>query len=117
MLAAVVAVVNEQRDLSELVGKVNRNLPAGTEPLEIPLRTARYTPAPTPPRLGNVLKSRLKYPGGNRVARGGPEAYETYEDEAERPPFGGEQAFDPEPLFRTVVIPSFRKGSTFFRPD
>jgi hypothetical protein len=117
MMASLVAALGEERALRERIGKVNRNLPAGAEPLEMPLKAARYTPAPPPPRLGKVLKSRLKEPRGNRASLGGDGAYESYWADEEPPLFGGERADDPDPLFRTVTLPPFRKGGPFWRPE
>jgi hypothetical protein len=117
MIASLVAVLGEERALRERIGNVNRNLPAGAEPLEMPLKAARYTPAPPPPRLRKVLKSRLKEPRGNRASLGGDGAYESYWADEEPPLFGGERADDPDPLFRTVTLPPFRKGGPFWRPE
>jgi hypothetical protein len=114
---ATIAIVKEERNLNELIGKVNRNLPVGAEPLQLPTRAARYSPAPALPRLGKVLKSRRKRPiRDGEQTLGGPDAYETFETDDEHPPFGGEPAFDPDPLFRAVTLPPFRKGGPSFRP-
>ncbi|MGD0024509.1 MAG: hypothetical protein ABSC37_07760 [Xanthobacteraceae bacterium] len=118
--AALVALAHEDRKLFEIVAKINRNLPAGAEPLSPPGRDVRYSPAISAPRaaltrLGVKMKEVVSK-SASTLRHGGPESYEQVEviDEPvkglEAFSAGGEPAFDPAPLHLALEIPSLLKG-------
>ena len=123
---ALALFCQESADLSELVGHINRNLPAGAVPLEPPGKAARFSPAVSGIRSGvKVMTSRLKKAiaeGNSRNRPGGNDSYEQIL--AEPPPApkgleafvaGGEPAFDPPPLHVQMEIPRLFKDSPSYR--
>lgn len=113
-MAMLAEVAREERDLFDLVGEVNRDLPAGAEPLDPPGRAVRYSPGSKGVRKSRqVTKSRVKNP--NDLHRpGGADSYEKYQ-ETEEFVVGEKPAFDPPPLWRTMEIPALRDGDPSYR--
>lgn len=114
--AVIIALVGEERELSEIVGNTNCNLPAGAKPLEPPGRSVRFSP-PIPGRRETRKVKRTRIKESQRKIKhsaGGPDRYEICEAEEEFI-VGAEPAFDPAPLYRTVEIPALRKGDPAYR--
>jgi hypothetical protein len=124
--ACLVALVREERDLYELCGRINRDLPTGAQPLGMPGAEARFSPAVSGVRAGvKAIATRLKKSiaeSSSRHRPGGSDSYETFLTEPAPAPKGleafvgdGEPAFNPPPLFRTMEIPPLFKGSPSYR--
>jgi hypothetical protein len=113
-MALLVAIVQEEKRLHDLIAQVNGHLPEGATPLDRPGRSVRFSDAPPSGAPRMVKHGRLKDPN-NRVRMGGDEAYETFVGPERDSGIDAPRAFDPPPLFRTMEIPALRKGDPEYR--
>jgi hypothetical protein len=114
-IAALCELLPREAALYAKIAEFNQNLPAGVEPLESPEAALRYEPGVSERQNGTrkVKRSRLR-PGMER-SPGGSNRYEVYDaDEPVIIPAVPE--FRPAPLFRRVIVPSFRRDGPCYSP-